>query len=126
MGELVLCLGESGTGVADGDGDEFHFSPCSSECSDEGSVLGGLCVKALVASEVPAEENIANYEVARSSVKSRGVRCRGVRDSSGVDEVRCRAVSRREEGVLGLEGEDPIRDGGRCLRAFPIAACVDL
>ena len=79
-----------------------------------------------MASEVPAEEHLDDDEVARSSIKSRGVRLRGVRYSSGVDEVGRRAVSHRVEGVLGLEGEDPIRDAGRCLRAFLVAACVDL
>ena len=79
-----------------------------------------------MASEVSAEEHLADDEVARSSIESLGVRLRGVRDSSGVDEVGRRAVSRREEGVLGFEGEDPIRDAVRCLRAFLVAACVDL
>ena len=125
MGELALCLCESGAGMADGDGDEFHFAPNSSKCVDERGVLGGLYLEALVASEDPAEELLADDEVARSSVKSRRVRFRCVRGSSGVDEVGSRAVTRREEGVLGLDGEDPFRDADRCLSAFRVAACGD-
>ncbi len=75
-----------------------------------GAYLVVFFLAALVASEVPAEEHLADDEVARFSVESLGVRLRDVWDSSGVDEVGSRAVSRREEGVLGVEGEDPIRD----------------
>ncbi len=112
--------------MANGDGDKLHLAPNRSECCDEWGVLDGLHLKALVASKVPTEEHLVDNEVAGFSVESRRVRCRGVWNSSGVDEVRSCAVSRREEGVLGLEGEDPFRDVGRCLRAFPVALCVGM
>ena len=35
-------------------------------------------------------------------------------------------MSSREEGVLGLEGEDLLRDAGRRLRAFGVAVFGDL
>ena len=111
--------------MADGDGDKFHFAPYSSKCVDERGVLGDLHLEALGASEVPAEEDLADQEVAVLPVESRGIRLRCVRDSSGVDEVGSRAVFRREEGVLGLEGEDPFRDAGRCCGALCVSVCVD-
>ncbi len=126
MGESVLRLGEGCAGVANGDGHEFYLPPYRLERVDKGGVLGGLLLELLVASEVPTEADLDEDEVVGLSVADRRVRFRSVRDSSGVDEVGRCALSRREEGVLGLEGENPLRDAGRGLCAFLVVVRVDL
>ena len=79
--------------MADGDGHEFHFTPHHFESYAEWGVLGGLLLKPLMASEVPAESDLDEDEVALLAVESARVRRRGVRYSFGVDEVGGGAVS---------------------------------
>ncbi len=73
-------------------------------------VLGGLLALPLVATEVLAEDDLAEEEVALLSVKGGRVRLGAIRDSSGVDEVGGRSMSRAEEAVLYFEGKDPLGD----------------
>ncbi len=80
----------------------------------------------LVASEVPTKADLDEDEVASLSVEGRRVRFRSIRDFSGVDEVGSCAMSLREEGVLDLEGNNPLRDAGRGLCAFLVVVRVDL
>ena len=63
-----------------------------------------------MASEVPAEADLDEDEVTPLSVEGAWVRARCVRDSSGVDQVRCRSMARLIKGVLGNLREDPVRD----------------
>ncbi len=70
MGESALCLGEGGTGAADGNGHKFHLSPFSFESVDEWGVLDGLLLKLLVATEVPAESDLDDDKVALLAVES--------------------------------------------------------
>ena len=55
---MVMCLLESGVRMADGDGHEFHLSPCRFESGDEWGVLGGLILKPLLTSEVLAKSDL--------------------------------------------------------------------
>jgi hypothetical protein len=63
-----------------------------------------------VATEVLAEEDLADEEVALLPVEGGRVRLGAVRDSSGVDEVGGCSMSRAEEAVLYFEGKDPLGD----------------
>ena len=90
---MVLRFLEGGAYVADGDGHEFNLPPHCLESVDEWSVLGGLFLTPLVASEVLAECDLDNDEDALLSVKGARVLCRGVRNFSGVDQVGGGAVS---------------------------------
>ena len=90
---MTLCLDEGGARMADGDGHEFPLSPFCFESGDEWSVLVGLPLKPLLASEVLAKSDLDEDEVPLLEVKSAWVRRRGVRYSFGVDEVGGGAVS---------------------------------
>jgi len=99
---MALCRGEGGARVANGDGHKFHLSPRRFESGDEWGVLGGLLLEPRVASEVLAKSDLDDDEVAHLAVESARVRRRGVRYPSCVDDVGGGAVSRLEEGLLGL------------------------
>ncbi len=110
-------MGESGGGVfegcirmADRNGHELHLAPHFLEGVDKRGVLGGLLLLPPVATEVSAEEYLAEDEVALLPVEGGRVRLGAVRDSSGVDEVGGCSMSRAEEAVLYFEGKDPLWD----------------
>ena len=63
-----------------------------------------------MASEVLAKADLDKDEVAIFSVEGSWVRSGYVRDSSGVDEVWCRAMAGLIEGVLGFLREYPFKD----------------
>ncbi len=113
MSESAVCLGEGGSGVADGDGNEFHLCPLRFESVDEWVVLVGLLLKILGATEVPAESDLDDDEVALLAVESALVRRGGVRDSSSVDEVGpsgvvpCPALNRTS--WVSLDGQYTVR-----------------
>jgi len=74
-----------------------------------------------------AESDLDNDEVALLAVESAWVRRWGVRYSSGVDEVGGGAVSRSEEGLLGLEGKYPLREASWGLHALRVTSrCEDV
>ncbi len=91
-------------------GHELHLAPYFLEGVDKGGVLGGLLALPLVATEVSAEDDLAEEEVAFLPVEGGRVRLGAVRDSSGVDEVGGCSMSRAEEAVLYFEGKDPFGD----------------
>ena len=79
--------------MSDGEGDELHSPPVLPEGLDEGKVLVGLVFSFVLASQVPAESDLDDDEDAVFLVEGVRVRGWGVWYSSGVDEVRCRAVA---------------------------------
>ena len=61
-GELVQGLGECGSRVFDGEGNELHPSPVSSEGRQEGGVFPGLLLVLNVAAEIPAKADLDEDE----------------------------------------------------------------
>ena len=110
LGESDGGLLEGCARMADRNGHELHLAPHFLEGVDQWGVLGGLLSLPLVASEVSAEEDLADDEVALLPVEGGRVRLGVVRDSSGVDEVGGCSMSRAEEAVLYFEGKDPLGD----------------
>ena len=125
LGESEGGLLEGRARVADGNGHELYLAPHFPEGVDEWGVLGGLLLKPLVTTELLAETYLDDDEIAILPIEGGWVRFGVVRDSSGVDEVGSCTMARREEGVLGLEGEDPFRDAGWCCCAVHVAASID-
>ena len=110
LSESDGSLLEGGARMADRDGHEFHLAPNFLEGVDKWGVLGGLLALPFVATEVLAEEDLADEEVALLPVEGGRVRLGVVRDSSGVYEVGGCSMSRAEEVVLYFEGKDPLGD----------------
>ncbi len=106
-GEVVEGLCECCTRVPDGNGDEFHPPPMSSEGRNEGGVLIGLLRVFLLASWVSEKSNLDEDESAQLLVDvcETGVGC--VRDASCVYEVRSCAVVFLEESLCLFLWEDP-------------------
>ena len=118
---MLKGLGEFGTRVADGKGNELHPSPIPSEGRDEGGVFLGLFVELNVAAEVPAEADLDEDEGALLSVEGGRVGRGSVRDPSCVDEIRCCAMSGVEQ-YLGLcVWEDLVRDAAWRCGAFGVS-----
>ena len=92
-GEVGQCRRKGRACVSDGEGDELHSPPVLPEGLDEGKVLVGLVFSFVIASQVPAESDLDDDEDAVFLVEGVRVRGWGVWYSSGVDEVRCRAVA---------------------------------
>ena len=110
LGESDGSLLDGCSRMADRNGHELHLAPYFLEGIDQGGVLGGLLLLSLAASEVPAEDDLAEEEVALLPVEGGQVRLGAVRDSSGVDEVGGCSMPGAEEAVLYFEGEDPLGD----------------
>ncbi len=110
LGESDGSLREGGARMADMDGHELHLAPHFLEGGEKWGVLGGLLALPFVATEVLAEEDLADEEVALLPVEGGRVRLGIVRDSSGVDEVGGCTMSRAEEAILYFEGKNPLGD----------------
>ncbi len=107
---MLKGLGECGTHVADGKGNELHPSPIPSEYRNEGGVLLGLLVEFNVAAEVRAEADLDDDEGALYFVEICRIGRGSVWDPSCVDEVRCCAMSGFEQPIGLFVWEDPTRD----------------
>ncbi len=110
LGESNGRLLEDCARMAYRNGHELHLAPHFLEGVDQWGVLGCLLALPLVATEVPAEDDLADKEVALLPVKGGRVWLGAVRDSSGVDEVGGCSMARLEEVVLYFEGKDPLGD----------------
>ena len=107
--------------MADRDGHELHLAPHVLEGVDKWGVLGGLFALPLVATEVTAEDDLADEKVAILPVEIGRVRHGTIRDSPGVDEVGGGSMSLGEEAVQYFAGEDPLGDASGSGRALLVA-----
>ena len=120
-GEMVHGLGERGTRVADGEGNELHPSPVSSEGRNEEGVFLCLFLDLNVATEVPTETDLYDDEGALFLVERGRVGGGIVWDPSYIDEVWSCVMSGLEQRLGLSRQEDPIVYAAGCHGALCVS-----